>query len=188
MALGVARGMQAFEQAHPHPILHRDLKLSNVFVDAGGAARVADAGLARWLRPGDGASLTGETGSYVEMAPEVTRHEVYGPRADVWSFGVCLVELLAAARPYEDLRLTPAQVATEVAAGRLRPTIPPDAPPAVAALAGACLEHEAGLRPPFSAIVPALARALADLPPDAGTPATAGSGVLARFWSGGAPA
>lgn len=34
MALGVARGMQALEEAQP-PILHRDLKPSNVFIDAG---------------------------------------------------------------------------------------------------------------------------------------------------------
>lgn len=37
MALGVARGMQALEEAQP-PILHRDLKASNVFLDAGGHA------------------------------------------------------------------------------------------------------------------------------------------------------
>lgn len=35
MALGVARGMQALEEAEP-PILHRDLKPSNVLIDAGG--------------------------------------------------------------------------------------------------------------------------------------------------------
>ena len=46
MLMGVARGMQAMEEASP-PILHRDLKPSNVFIDAGNQARVADMGLAR---------------------------------------------------------------------------------------------------------------------------------------------
>jgi serine/threonine-protein kinase TNNI3K len=190
MALGVARGMVAFEGASPAPILHRDLKPSNVFVDGGGAARVADAGLARWLLPGDAATLTGETGTYAYMAPEVFRHEVYGPRADTYSFGVLLVELLAAARPYADALLTPAQVAAEVAAGRLRPAVPANAPPAVAALAAACLDAEPGLRPPFASIVPALARALADLPVEASTPAGGGAGgaLLTRLWGSGSAA
>ena len=46
MLMGVARGMQAMEEASP-PILHRDLKPSNIFIDAGNQARVADMGLAR---------------------------------------------------------------------------------------------------------------------------------------------
>ena len=57
MLMGVARGMQAMEEASP-PILHRDLKPSNVFIDAGNQARVADMGLARqWtieVRPAPG--------------------------------------------------------------------------------------------------------------------------------------
>lgn len=51
MALDVAKGMQALEEADP-PVLHRDLKPSNVFVDARGRAKVADFGLARLLTPG----------------------------------------------------------------------------------------------------------------------------------------
>ena len=59
----------------PPPLLMRsDLKPSNVFVDAGGAARVGDFGLARRLLPEESrASLTGETGTYLYMAPEVMR-------------------------------------------------------------------------------------------------------------------
>ena len=185
MALGVARGMVAFEQAAPFPILHRDLKPSNVFVDGGGAPRVADAGLARFLAPGDAATLTGETGTYAYMAPEVFRHELYGPRADVYSYGVLLVELLSSTRPYADALLTPAQIATEVAAGKLRPAIPADAPPGVAALAAACLDAEPGLRPPFASVVPALARALAELPPEASTPAGSGGALLKGLWGSG---
>ncbi len=49
--------------------------------DAGGHARVADMGLSRRLEPGAAANLTGETGTYFYMAPEVFRHEVrrHGP-------------------------------------------------------------------------------------------------------------
>ena len=44
--------------------------------DAGGHSRVVDMGLSRRLEPGAAANLTGETGTYFYMAPEVFRHEV----------------------------------------------------------------------------------------------------------------
>lgn len=70
--LQVAQGMQILESGRP-PVLHRDLKPSNVFVDGAGHARVADFGLARRLLPTERASLTGETGTYWYMSPEVMR-------------------------------------------------------------------------------------------------------------------
>ncbi|DBA76756.1 TPA: hypothetical protein ACH3X2_008784 [Trebouxia sp. C0005] len=109
MALGVARGMAALEENDP-PIVHRDLKPTNVFIDAGGHARVADMGLARWLTPESMGVLTGETGTYLYMSPEMIRHELYNSRTDVYSWGVLLVELITQKIPYEDQHLTPLQV------------------------------------------------------------------------------
>lgn len=71
---------------------------------------MADMGLARRLTPGCGPTLTGETGTYYYMAPEVIRHEVYDSKADVFSWGVMFVELLSAKPPYSDQYLTPVQV------------------------------------------------------------------------------
>ena len=192
MALGVAQGMCAFEQARPHPLLHRDLKPSNVLLDASGKPRVADVGLARALAPGQSHELTGETGTYLYMSPEVFSNQSYGPRADVWSFGVLLAELVSGRRPYEEHLLTPAQVAMEVSAGRLRPALPPGAPPAAAALAAACLDLEPRLRPPFSSLVPALSRLVAEQEAaekrqeaEAGAEGANAAGLLSRLWGGG---
>lgn len=77
---------------------------------AGGHARVADMGLARWLTPESMGVLTGETGTYLYMSPEMIRHELYNSRTDVYSWGVLLVELVSQRVPYEDQRLTPLQV------------------------------------------------------------------------------
>lgn len=59
------------------PIVHRDLKPSNVFVDGAGAARVADMNLSLRLNEDSLALLTGETGTYLYMSPEMMRHEVW---------------------------------------------------------------------------------------------------------------
>lgn len=67
----VCRGLAALEGVRP-PVLHRDVKPSNVFIDASGAARLGDFGLARPLPP-NRACLTGETGTYLYMSPEMIR-------------------------------------------------------------------------------------------------------------------
>jgi serine/threonine protein kinase len=67
--------MAALEAVEP-PIAHRDLKPSNVFLDGGGGARVADMNLSLRLHPESLACLTGETGTYLYMSPEMMRHEV----------------------------------------------------------------------------------------------------------------
>ena len=76
----------------------------------GGHGRVADMGLARWLTPESMGVLTGETGTYLYMSPEMIRHELYNSRTDVYSWGVLLVELITQKTPYEDQHLTPLQV------------------------------------------------------------------------------
>lgn len=70
-AAEVAAALAALEACGP-PVLHRDVKPSNVFLDGAGRARLGDFGLAR-LAPASAATLTGETGTYLYMAPEMIR-------------------------------------------------------------------------------------------------------------------
>jgi len=123
---------------------------------------VAYWGLAAPAGAGAG-TLTGETGTYLWMAPEVIRSEPYGCPADVWSFGILLWALVAGSdQPYG--YLTPMQAAMGVSRRGHRPTMPSSAPPGVAELIRACWAGDAGERPPFSAVIVTLARLAAEEP------------------------
>ncbi|KAK3133447.1 hypothetical protein QOZ80_6AG0536660 [Eleusine coracana subsp. coracana] len=157
-AMEVALAMRYLHDQTPR-VLHRDLKPSNVLLDAGMRARVADFGHARFLPDGKEA-LTGETGTYVYMAPEVIRCEPYTEKCDVYSFGIILNELLTAEHPYIETSYGPSKIALEVAAGRLRPRLPgSDAdsyPIGLIDLICRCWDAEPSDRPSFATITSTL--------------------------------
>ncbi|QCE16364.1 serine/threonine-protein kinase STY17-like isoform X2 [Vigna unguiculata] len=120
-ALEIAQGMQYLHEQKPK-VIHRDLKPSNIFLDDALHVRVADFGHARFLDD-DEMALTGETGTYVYMAPEVIRCEPYDEKCDVYSFGIILNELLTGNYPYIETQLGPAKIAMEVVEDELRPLL-----------------------------------------------------------------
>ena len=87
--------------AHSSGIVHRDLKPANVMVGRYGEAYVLDWGLARALRPHPGSERRSIAGTPAYMAPEQAAGETAGCRADVYSLGAMLYELLAGGKPYE---------------------------------------------------------------------------------------
>lgn len=100
------------------------------------------------------------------------RHDDYGPPSDVWSWGVLAVEALTQRPPYAELHLAPVQVALAVAAGELRPTLPPDCPALLAQLLNSVLDPDPDARPGFGLIVARL-EAILERGLDAPTPAPA---------------
>ncbi|XP_059277527.1 serine/threonine-protein kinase STY46-like [Lycium ferocissimum] len=121
-AMEIAQGMQYLHE-HKPMVIHRDLKPSNIFLDDSLHVRIADFGHARFLNDEDKA-LTGETGTYVYMAPEVIRSEPYDEKSDVYSFGIILNELVTGAYPYIGTDFGPSRIALEVAEKGLRPELP----------------------------------------------------------------
>ncbi|KAB2052376.1 hypothetical protein ERO13_A12G109400v2 [Gossypium hirsutum] len=119
-ALDIARGMNYLHQHKPHAIIHRDLTPRNVLQDEAGRLKVTDFGLSKIAQEKDsyGYKMTGGTGSYRYMAPEVYRRESYGKSVDVFSFALILHEMfqggpsnraetaeqIADKRAYEDSR------------------------------------------------------------------------------------
>ncbi|KAL6846495.1 hypothetical protein ACP4OV_023943 [Aristida adscensionis] len=155
-ALEIALAMRHLHEQTPR-LLHRDLKPSNVLLDAGHHARVADFGHARFLPDGKEA-LTGETGTYVYMAPEVIRCEPYTEKCDVYSFGVILNELVTAEHPYIDTSYGPSKIALEVANGNLRPKLPESSKYPIGLIDLICQtwDAEPSNRPSFATITSAL--------------------------------
>ncbi|XP_047319481.1 integrin-linked protein kinase 1-like [Impatiens glandulifera] len=93
-ALDIARGMNYLHQHKPHSIIHRDLTPSNVLQDEAGRIKVTDFGLSKIVQEKDlGYKMTGGTGSYRYMAPEVYRRESYGKSVDVFSFALIVHEM-----------------------------------------------------------------------------------------------
>ncbi|KAL6187732.1 hypothetical protein ACLB2K_039127 [Fragaria x ananassa] len=97
-ALDIARGM-AYLHNEPNVIIHRDLKPRNVLLVNSSAdhLKVGDFGLSKLIKvqnSHDVYKMTGETGSYRYMAPEVFKHRRYDKKVDVFSFAMILYEML----------------------------------------------------------------------------------------------
>ncbi|KAL3938174.1 MAG: hypothetical protein SGBAC_006861 [Bacillariaceae sp.] len=142
--VGISIG-NAMAYLHSRHIVHRDLKPHNVLLDGTIASgkftvKVTDFGVAadHFVVDTEGGlgfaatdttpmlNLTGETGTYRWMAPEVIRHEPYSGKADVYSFAVILWQLLTHDEPFVDLEA--ADAANLVANNNLRPPFPVGAP------------------------------------------------------------
>ena len=145
LAVEVCRGM---DYLHKRNIVHRDLKAANLLLDEHGTVKIADFGVARVM---DGAGvMTAETGTYRWMAPEVIEHKPYSEKADVFSYGVVLWELLTGNVPYSDM--TPLQAAVGVVQKGLRPPIPDNCPPPLADVMRLCWQRDPAVRPTFEAL------------------------------------
>lgn len=106
IAIQVCRGI---EHAHQRSVIHRDVKPENVLIDAAGTAKVADFGLAGMRGSDRNLELTATAvamGTVNYMAPEQRRDAKHvDHRADVYSLGVLLYEMLTGELPFGRFKL-----------------------------------------------------------------------------------
>ena len=125
----VAAIADGLEAAHVRGVLHRDLKPDNVLLDGEGRPKIADFGIAR-LAAATAITRTGELlGTPQYLAPEQMSGAVVDERADVYSLGVILYEMLTGTQP------TGGTTPSEIVSRRLR--VDPRPPSRLVALAPA---------------------------------------------------
>ncbi len=152
---------QALEEAHEKGIVHRDLKPQNVKASIEGKVKVLDFGLAKAMDPTGAISGPGSAsqlaasptltlgatqmgmilGTAAYMSPEQARGVAVDRRADIWSFGVVLFEMLAGRRLFEG------ELVTDVLANVLKQEVdlsalPETTPAAIRRLLRQCLERQ----------------------------------------------
>ena len=143
-ALIVRRVADALAYAHSKGVVHRDIKPANIFMVGRTQPRVLDFGIARVAHHHDAGGGGGElaAGSPYYMAPEQVRQQSVDRRADVFSLGVVLYELLCDVKPFRGTTLS--EITTAVLEHLPPPAneVDPAVPQALAEIAARAMEKD----------------------------------------------
>lgn len=108
LCLGVARGLSFLHDEIRPPIIHRDIKASNILLDKDLTPKISDFGLAKLLPPNATHVSTRVAGTIGYLAPEYAIRGQVTRKSDIYSFGVLLLEIVSGRcntntrLPYED--------------------------------------------------------------------------------------
>ncbi|BBN01014.1 protein MpMAPKKK4 [Marchantia polymorpha subsp. ruderalis] len=155
-ALDIARGVTYLHNG-PNTIIHRDLKPRNVLLGESNQLKVGDFGLSKLMKMTnlhDIYKMTGETGSYRYMAPEVFEHRSYDKSVDVFSFAVILFEMFEGSPPFAHMDAY--EAARQVARVDKRPPFTKQYPAGMKELIEECWRGDPYRRPLFVDIIPRL--------------------------------
>ena len=121
---------------HSKDIIHRDIKGANILVDNHGSVKISDFGISKRVEStlrtsvahpkGRGGQRVSLQGSVFWMAPEVVKQTAYTRKADIWSLGCLIVEMMTGSHPHPNC--TQLQAIFKIGgSGEARPDIPADA-------------------------------------------------------------
>lgn len=152
----------AMAYLHSKNIIFRDLKSKNVLIDATNRAKMCDFGFAR-LNEKRGARAMTLCGTDDWMAPEVILGMEYDAKADVFSFGIVLLEIITREKVSNALQRS-AVHGFELDIGKARLLLPQDCPSSFADLAFDCCKYKPEDRPSFKDVVKRLSEDIKQFP------------------------
>ncbi|TQN67321.1 Protein kinase byr2 [Colletotrichum shisoi] len=137
---------------HDREIIHRDIKGANILVDNKGTIKISDFGISKKLEATNILSGANNNkhrpslqGSVFWMAPEVVKQTSYTRKADIWSLGCLVVEMMTGTHPYPDC--SQLQAIFKIGGGKAAPTIPDHASDEAKTFLAQTFEMDHNLRP-----------------------------------------
>ncbi|CAN8259539.1 unnamed protein product [Cochlearia groenlandica] len=166
IALGTAQAIEYLHEVCSPPLVHKNIKSSNILLDSELNPHLSDYGLANFH------DRTSQNLGVGYNAPECTDPLAYTLKSDVYSFGVVMLELLTGRMPYDSDRPKQEQSLVRWAKPQLKdmntleemvdPALcglyPPESVSTFADIVSICAMTEPGLRPPVTNVVEALKR------------------------------
>ncbi|PIN02391.1 Serine/threonine protein kinase [Handroanthus impetiginosus] len=102
IAIDIALALEYLHQGHTFPIVHCDLKSSNVLLDKDMIAHVGDFGIAKLLGEGEWMVHTRTLATIGYMAPEYGAQGIVSTSGDIYSFGITLLEICTRKKPTDE--------------------------------------------------------------------------------------
>jgi serine/threonine protein kinase len=142
---------EGIAEAHVNGVVHRDLKPSNVFItrrpDGADLVKILDFGISKWSSDEAGVDELTQTGVVLGSPKYMAPEQLFGSsdvdaRADVWSIGAMLYEMLAGRPPFDQASFT--KICAELSTDRMPPPLAAsraDVPPELAAVVMRCFER-----------------------------------------------
>ncbi|KAH8974056.1 hypothetical protein BDL97_01G082000 [Sphagnum fallax] len=105
VAVGVAEALNYLQDGCPRPVIHRDVKASNILLTGDFKPQLSDFGLAKW-GPTNATHIpcNDVVGTFGYLAPEYFMYGKVNDKTDVYSFGVVLLELITGRTPIDTSR------------------------------------------------------------------------------------